>query len=50
MVKLWFDDHGVSYTAADLIAMTAMVLQREQNMRGSLVKELSQLNADLTDQ
>jgi len=50
LVKLWFDDHGVSYTAADLIAMTAMVLQREQNMRGSLVKELSQLNADLTDQ
>ena len=50
LVKLWFEDHGVSYTAADLIAMTAMVLQREQDMRGSLVKELSQLGADLTDQ
>jgi hypothetical protein len=47
LVKLWFDDHGVSYTAADLVAMTAMVLQREQDMRGSLVKELSQLSADL---
>ena len=49
LAKLWFDDHGVPYTAADLIAMTAMVLQREQDMRGSLVKELSQLSADLTD-
>ena len=49
LVKLWFDDHGVSYTAADLIAMTAMVLQREHELRGSLVKELSQLGADLTD-
>ena len=48
VVKLWFDDHDVSYTAADL-AMTAMVLQREQDMRGSLVKELSQLSADLGD-
>jgi hypothetical protein len=47
LVKLWFDDYGVSYTAADLVAMTAMVLQREQDMRGSLVKELSQLGADL---
>jgi hypothetical protein len=47
LVKLWFDDHGVSCTAADLVAMTAMVLQREQDMRGSLVKELSQLSADL---
>ena len=34
LVKLWFDDHGVSYTAADLVAMTAMVVQREQSMRG----------------
>jgi hypothetical protein len=49
LVKLWFDDHSVSYTAADLIAMTAMVLQREQDMRGSLVKELSELSADLAD-
>jgi len=47
LVKLWFDDNGVSYTVADLVAMTAMVLQREQDMRGSLVKELSQLSADL---
>jgi len=47
LVKLWFDDYGVSYTAADLVAMTAMVLQREQDIRGSLVKELSQLGADL---
>ena len=47
LVKLWFDDYGVSHTAADLVAMTAMVLQREQDMRGSLVKELSQLSADL---
>ena len=50
LVKLWFDDHGVSYAAADLIAMTAMVLQREQDMQGSLVRELSRLSADLTDQ
>ena len=50
LVKLWFDDHRVSHTAADLVAMTAMVLQREQDMQGSLVKELSQLSADLTDQ
>jgi len=49
LVKLWFDDYGVFYTAADLVAMTAMVLQREQDMRGSLVKELSQLRADLGD-
>ena len=49
VVKLWFDDYDVSYTAADLVAMTAMVLQREQDMRGSLVKELSQLSADLGD-
>jgi hypothetical protein len=47
VVKLWFDDHGVTYTAADLVAMTAMVLEREQSLRGSLVKELSQLSADL---
>ena len=47
LVKLWFDDHAVSYTAADLVSMTAMVLQREQDTRGSVVKELSQLSAGL---
>ena len=45
LVKLWFDDHGVSHTAADLVAMTAMILQREQRLQGSLVKELSHLSA-----
>ena len=49
LVKLWFDDHGVSHTAADLVAMTAMVLQREQSFQASLVKELSHLSADLGD-
>jgi hypothetical protein len=49
LVKLWFDDHRVSHTAADLVAMTAMVLQREQSLQGSLVRELSQLSTDLGD-
>jgi len=49
LVKLWFADHRVSHTAADLVAMTAMVLQREQSLQGSLVKELSQLTTDLGD-
>ena len=40
VVKLWFDDHDVSYTAADLVAMTAMVLEREQRLQGSLVGQL----------
>ena len=49
LVKLWFDDHRVSHTAVDLVAMTAMVLQREQSLQGSLVRELSQLSAELGD-
>ena len=49
LVKLWFDDHRVSHTAADLVAMTAMVLEREQRLQGSLVGQLSQLSADLGD-
>ena len=31
--KKWFDGHEVAFTAADLLAMTRLVLEREQALR-----------------
>lgn len=33
MVKLWLEDSGVIYTAADLAAFTAVVLERQKQLR-----------------
>jgi hypothetical protein len=34
LVKVWFEQHRVAYTAADLASMTSMVLEREKLPRG----------------
>jgi hypothetical protein len=34
--KKWFEGHGVLFTAADLIAMTRLVIERERSIRAEV--------------
>jgi hypothetical protein len=46
IVKLWFDDYAPNATAADIIAMTKLIIDREGRHRAAIARATEELDAE----